>query len=287
MPMNELRKLLAGAEPVMAPLVFDPISARLAEAAGFRALYLGGGSMGYIKCGTEANLTLTEMVTAGLEIRTVSSLPLILDGACGWGDPMHVRRTIAMSEAAGFAAIEIEDQILPKRAHHHIGIEHMIPIELMAAKIREAAAARRDPDFVIIGRTNALRSHGRDEAVRRALAYKEAGADILYVTGRDPEDMRFLAARLPPPLMFMTGAGGLATSPLSAAELFALGFRLIVDPTTPFLAMHKALRASYAALARGESDPALGPDPGAEQREVHRTIDLEAMLDIERRTVER
>jgi 2-methylisocitrate lyase-like PEP mutase family enzyme len=284
--MNEFRRLLAGGAPLVAPLVFDPISARLAERAGFRALYLGGGSMGYIKCGTEANLTLTEMAQAGIEIRTVTALPLILDGACGWGDPMHLRRTIAMSEAAGFCAIEIEDQILPKRAHHHIGIEHMIPMELMAAKVREAVAARRDPDFVIIGRTNALRSHGRDEAVRRALAYKEAGADILYVTGRNPEDARFLAARLPPPLMFMTGAGGLAATPLSPAELFALGFRLIVDPTTPFLAMHKALRATYAALAQGEADPLLGAAPGAEQHEVHRTIGLEAMLEVERRTVE-
>jgi len=158
--MNEFRRLIAGPEPVYAPLVSNPISALLAQAAGFRALYLGGGSMGYIKGGTEANLSLTEMAQAAVDIRTVCPLPLILDGACGWGDPMHVRRTIAMSEAAGFAAIEIEDQLIPKRAHHHIGIEHMIPSELMEAKIRAAAAARHDPDFVIIGRTNALRSAG-------------------------------------------------------------------------------------------------------------------------------
>jgi 2-methylisocitrate lyase-like PEP mutase family enzyme len=82
------------------------------------------------------------MCQAGLEIRTVCPLPLILDGACGWGDPMHIHRTIAMTEAAGFCAIEIEDQILPKRAHHHIRIEHMIPQELMVAKIAEAVAAR-------------------------------------------------------------------------------------------------------------------------------------------------
>src|SRR5947209_8418984 len=127
--MNELRRLLAGPEPVYAPLVFSPISALLAEQAGFRALYLGGGSMGYIKAGTEANLSLTEMAQAAVDIRTVCRLPLILDGACGWGDPMHVARSIAMSEAAGFAAIEIEDQIMPKRAHHHIGIEPLIPSE--------------------------------------------------------------------------------------------------------------------------------------------------------------
>jgi methylisocitrate lyase len=284
--MNEFRKLIAGAEPVVAPLVFDPISAKLAEAAGFRALYLGGGSMGYIKCGTEANLSLTEMAQAGIEIRTVCPLPLILDGACGWGDPMHIHRTIGMTEAAGFCAIEIEDQLLPKRAHHHIGIEHMIPRELMVAKIAEAVAARRDPDFVIIGRTNALRSEGRDEALRRAEAYHRAGADILYASGRNPEDLRFLGERLPPPLMYMTGAGGLSASPLSKADLAALGFRLIVDPTTPFLAIHKALRQCYAALADGVPDPTLGRGADAEQGEVHRTIGLEAMLDVERRTVE-
>src|SRR6266849_4012521 len=147
--MNEFRRLIAGPEPVYAPLVFNPISALLAQAAGFRALYLGGGSMGYIKAGTEANLSLTEMAQAALDIRTVCPLPLILDGAGGWGDPMHVRRAIAASEAAGFAAIEIEDQLLPKRAHHHIGIEHMIASELMVAKIQEAVRARRDPSFLI------------------------------------------------------------------------------------------------------------------------------------------
>src|SRR5580700_1430899 len=187
--MNEFRHLIAGPRPVYAPLVFNPISALLAREAGFRALYLGGGSMGYIKAGTEANLSLTEMAQAALDIRAVCPLPLILDGACGWGDPMHVRRTIQMSEAAGFAAIEIEDQLLPKRAHHHIGIEHMIPSELMEAKIRAAVEARRDPDFVIIGRTNALRSTGLEDALRRAEAYKNAGADMLSVTGRRVEDV--------------------------------------------------------------------------------------------------
>ena len=285
--MNDFRTLIAGPQPVFAPLVFNPISAMLAEAAGFKALYLGGGSMGYIKGGTEAQLSLTEMAQAALDIRTVCPLPLILDGACGWGDPMHVQRTIRMSEAAGFAAIEIEDQILPKRAHHHIGIEHMIPSELMEAKIRAAAEARTDPDFVIIGRTNAVRNTGLDDALRRAEAYKKAGSDILYVSGRKPEDLRFLGERLAPPLMYMSGAGGMSAAPLSAPELYRLGFRLIVDATTPLMAAHKALRQCYAALATGDIDPLLGPEPGKEQEEVHRTIKLDHMLAVERATVER
>jgi 2-methylisocitrate lyase-like PEP mutase family enzyme len=163
----------------------------------------------------------------------------------------------------------------------------MIPSELMEAKIRAAVAARRDPDFVIIGRTNALRSAGLDEALRRAEAYKPAGADMLYIGGRRLDDVRAIGERLSPPLMYMAGAGGLAAGQITRAELAALGFRLIVDPTTPFMAMHFALRHCYAALAGDKPDPLLGAEPGKEQAVVHQTIDLAAMLEIERQTVEK
>src|SRR5581483_4597084 len=202
--MNKLRAMLEGTSLVEAPVVFNPLSAKLAEAAGFPAIYLGGGGLGYVQCVTEANLTLTEMVRIGIDIRTVCPLPLILDGACGWGDPMHLRRTIAMVEAAGFAAIEIEDQLLPKRAHHHVGVEHMISADLMCAKIREAVRARRNPDFLIIGRTNALRSSTMDEALRRAEAYRAAGADMLLVIASTVEHFRMLGARLAPPLVTLS-----------------------------------------------------------------------------------
>src|SRR5438128_1347699 len=158
---------MRGPLPVTAPLVLNPLMARMAEAAGFPAGYLGGGSTGYQKVALEANLNVTEMCQTAVEIGAVSSLPLILDGACGYGDPMHMHRTIGMSEAAGFAAIEIEDQLVPKRAHHHAGIEHMIPSELMAAKVKEAVAARRNPDFLIVARTNAIRASDMDDAWKK------------------------------------------------------------------------------------------------------------------------
>src|SRR5689334_3542709 len=186
--MPALRSLIAGTEPVWAPLVLNPMMARLAAGAGFPALYLGGGSMGYLGCFTEANLTLTEMVQAGLDIRAACDLPLILDAAGGWGDPMHLRRTVRLAEAAGFAAIEIEDQLLPKRAHHHVGLEHNIPIELMAAKVAESVAARRSDSLLVIARTNAVRNAGMDEALRRAEAMRRAGADMLFVLARTPEE---------------------------------------------------------------------------------------------------
>ena len=117
---KKLRTLLAGNRALIAPAVFNPLSAKLAEAAGFEVLYLGGGTIGYLNGCLEANLNITQLCQVGIEIRAASNLPLILDGAAGFGDPMHMHHTITMAEAAGFAAIEIEDQILPKRAHHHV-----------------------------------------------------------------------------------------------------------------------------------------------------------------------
>ena len=206
-----LREYMQGAMPVTAPLVLNPLMARMAESAGFSAGYLGGGATGYQKVVLEANLNVTEMCQAAVDIRAVSSLPLIFDGACGFGDPMHMHRTIGMSEAAGFEAIEIEDQLLPKRAHHHVGIEHMIPMELMAAKIGEAVAARRNPEFLIIGRTNAMRASTMDDALRRGEAYREAGADLVLLSmANKPEQLRLIAERLGGPLMYLAGRGGLA-----------------------------------------------------------------------------
>lgn len=286
--MPTFRELIAGPAPLLAPLVLNPMMARLAEQAGFKAAYLGGGSTGYMKCVTEANLNISELCQTALDIRAVSPLPLVLDGACGFGDPMHMHRTIGMTEAAGFAAIEIEDQILPKRAHHHIGIEHIIPAELMVAKIREAVAARRSNDLVIIGRTNAARMHGLDEALRRAEAYRKAGADMIYVLAKTPDQVATIGRKLGGPLMLLTSDDRRRSVGLSLDELGHLGYRLVCDASTPFMAMHKALRQSYAAMARDEADPLLG-DGGAkaEQEQVHRTIGLEEMLAIERATVER
>jgi 2-methylisocitrate lyase-like PEP mutase family enzyme len=139
----KFREMLTLNQAYLVPAVFNPLSAKLAEQAGFQVLYLSGGALGYIKCSLEANLGLTEVIQTGVEIRAACNLPLIMDGVCGWGDPMHVGFTVKMAEAAGFCAIEIEDQLLPKRAHHHAGLEHMIPQELMAAKVREAVRAER------------------------------------------------------------------------------------------------------------------------------------------------
>jgi methylisocitrate lyase len=283
-----LRAQLQGALPVTAPLVLNPLMARMAEAAGFPAGYLGGGATGYAKVALEANLNLTEMCQAALDIRAVSSLPLILDGACGYGDPMHMHRTVGMAEAAGFAAIEIEDQLVPKRAHHHVGIEHMIPLELMAAKVREAVAARRSPDFLIVGRTNAMRASDMDDALRRGEAYRKAGADLVLLSmATRPEQLRAIAERLGGPLMYLAGRGGLAGLGLSLEDLGALGYKIVADPSTPLLAAFVAWKKVYAELAQDFGAAQAKTDWSPVEHEMLDVIGIETLLAVERATVEK
>lgn len=283
-----LRALMQGPLPVTAPLVLNPLMARMAEAAGFPAGYLGGGSTGYLKVALEANLNVTEMCQAAIDIRAVSSLPLILDGACGYGDPMHMHRTIGMSEAAGFAAIEIEDQLVPKRAHHHVGIEHMIPMELMAAKVTETVAARRNPDFVIIARTNAMRAGTMDDALRRGEAYRKAGADVLLLSmAHKPEQLRAIAERLGGPLMYLTQRSGLAGLGMTLEDLGALGYRIVADPSTPLITAYVAWKKLYEDLADGFGAKLTRPDWGPAEQDMFGVIGLEKLLAVERATVER
>ncbi len=283
----KFRDLLGKKTALLAPAVFNPLSARLAEQAGFKVLYLGGGLLGYVKTVLEANLGLTEMVQAGVEIRAACNLPLILDGTCGWGDPMHVGFSVRAAEAAGFCAIEIEDQLLPKRAHHHAGIEHMIAQELMVDKVCEAVRARRDREFVIIARTNGVRASSMDNALRRATAYREAGADVLYLSPRTPEEMRFVGERLGPPLMFSLPGDGPQDLGISLDELGVLGYRLL-SVTTPALWFHRAMQQGYHALAAGKPVPALaGTSRKAEQDALHETLGLDALLALEKATVEK
>ena len=286
--MTSLRSLIQGPMPVTAPLVLNPLMARMAERAGFPAGYLGGGATGYAKVALEANLNLTEMCQAALDIRAVSSLPLILDGACGYGDPMHMHRTVGMAEAAGFAAIEIEDQLVPKRAHHHVGIEHMIPIELMAAKIKEAVAARRSPEFLIVGRTNAVRASDMDDALRRGEAYRKAGADLVLLSmATKAEQLRLIAERLGGPLMYLAGRGGLAGLGLTLKDLGSLGYKIVADPSTPLLAAFVAWKTIYTNLA----DDFGGKQPKADwspvEHEMLDVIGIEKLLAVERATVEK
>jgi methylisocitrate lyase len=265
----------------------DPLTGLLAEKMGFEAGYLGGGALGYVKTGLEANLSLTQLAQTGAEIAAATQLPLILDANCGWGNAMNMHHTRAVSEAAGFAAIELEDQILPRRAHHHIGIEHMIPAESMVDNIREAVAARCDADFVIIARTNACRSEGIDEAIRRAKMYREAGADMLFVLQKDSADLCPIGEAVGDVPLLCAVTSGLEALNMSLNELSELGYRLVMDGASSMLAAHKAVRESFAAFQAWERDPSVGDDYAGETDRVHQLLNLKRLLDIEHRTVEK
>jgi 2-methylisocitrate lyase-like PEP mutase family enzyme len=284
--MARLKSLIAGEELIVAPCALNPIMARLAEEAGFKAVYMSGGSLGWLKCVTEANLTLPEMAEVAVDMRAACKLPIVLDAGGGWGDPVHVHRTMALTEAAGFDAIEIEDQLLPRRVHHHIGLEHLVPTEFMVDKIKEAVAARTDPDLMIVGRTNARRLYDMDEALRRAEAFHEAGADMLFVHTRNPDEMRIIGERLPAPLMTFAPEDGFADFALSTADLAGLGYRLAASSGTAFAAMYAAVRQSYECLAQGRIDPFLGPGGAVRaMKDAHKTTGLDRLLEIEKRTM--
>jgi methylisocitrate lyase len=285
-PMEKLKDLIKGPDLVVAPVALNPIMAQMAAEAGFKAVYLSGGSLGWYKGVTEAGLSLTELIQVVVDMRTVCPLPVVLDAGGGFGDPVHLHRTVAMSDAAGVQCLEIEDQLLPRRVEHHVGIDHLVPMGLAVDRIKEALAARTDPDLVIVARTNAMRVGGLDDALRRAEAFKNAGADMLFVWTRKPEEMRFVAERLPPPLMTFAPPDGFAGFALSRAEMARLGYRLAASSGTGFAAMVKAVRQSYECLAQDKPDPFLGPG-GAEKemKAAHRTTGLDRLVAIERRTM--
>ena len=132
---------------MLAPVALDPLAARLVESLGFEAAYLSGGGFGFQLAVSEANLTITEVAGLARQITARSDVPLIVDGGVGFGDALQTARAVREIEAAGAAAIEIEDQVAPKRAHHHKGVEHLEPLEKMVDKVREAVNARRDDDL--------------------------------------------------------------------------------------------------------------------------------------------
>ena len=189
---------------IVAPFVFDCLQARLAEEAGFEAVYMTGfgtaASRGFPDLGL---LTMTEMAANARAIANAVEVPVICDADTGYGNPLNVSRTIREYEDAGAAALHIEDQMFPKRCGFLSG-KQVIPLDEMASKVRAACDARRDPDLVIIARTDALEPEGWDEVEKRARAYRAAGADLLFADGiKTREDLDTYAKRLGDlPLMY-------------------------------------------------------------------------------------
>src|SRR5438309_2364652 len=197
---TRLRELLAGPDLIVAPGAYDALSARLIAQAGFLAVYMTGfGTAASILGQPDVGLlTMSEMVSRAVALAAViGDIPLIADADTGYGNPINVRRTIQEYERAGVAALHIEDQIWPKKCGHMEG-KQVIPLPEMVQKIHAAVDARRDPDFIIIARTDANAVNGLDDALQRAKAYQEAGADVLFIEApRSPAELQTIAKTFP------------------------------------------------------------------------------------------
>ena len=257
---KRLRELLARPGAVMAPGVADALNARLVRRHGFEAVYMTGAGTTAVRLGMPdvGLLTMTEMIDNAGRIAEASGLPLIADADNGYGGVLNVRRTIQGYERAGVAGVHLEDQVIPKRCGHLAG-KQVVPVEEAVAKIRAAADARTDADFVIIARTDAIAVEGFDAALERAAKYREAGADVLFIEAPNAEQLPKIAPRFKGvPLLYNMATSG-KTPFLSKAEVERLGFKLIIYPNWLMLAAIKAASQVLETLKREGTIAGLAP----------------------------
>jgi len=251
-PGARFRRAL-GTGTIAIPGVFNALVARMAERAGFPAVYQSGAALsaGLAAIPDVGLLTQSEFVEQGRYLAQAVSIPVISDADTGFGEALSVERTVRLYEAAGLAGLHLEDQQLPKRCGHLSG-KSLVRTEEMTAKIRAAVAGRIDPDFVLIARTDARASEGLEAALERARAYVEAGADLIFPEAlQSREEFARFAEEISVPLIAnMTEFG---KSPLlTVDELAELGYRAVLFPVTIFrVAMRAAERALNELAATG------------------------------------
>lgn len=237
-----LKQMLTGDELIIAPGVYDGISALLAKQAGFSTVYASGGaisrSMGYPDLGL---LTLTEMSAAIKIIVRQSQLPVIADADTGFGNALNVQRTVQEYEQIGVAALHMEDQTFPKRCGH-LQNKSIISCKEMCEKIQAAVRSRHDPDLLIIARTDAIAVEGIEKAVKRANAYIEAGADIIFIEAPETkQQIEVIAQSIPAPKLINLFQGG-KTPFIPIDEVKRLGYKIVIIPSDVQCAAIKAMQ---------------------------------------------
>ena len=253
---EQLAARIRGGDVVFAPLALDALTARIAAQAGFGAVYLSGGALGFANAVSEALLTVTEVAHVARHIVQRADVPLVVDAGVGFGDAVHVARTVWEMENAGVAAIELEDQVAPKRVSHHRGIEHLVSTDEMVAKLRVAVESRTDRDMLLIARTGAVRNESFAAAVERGIAYRDAGADIVMLAPSSEQEWDAAADAI-----------GSTLAAIVSLDLFPedvwrrRGFGLVIDPFTAQVEAVRAVRAVYETFARVGST-------GTDRREV-------------------
>ena len=250
-PRQTLKQLLKRNKLLVAPGCFDGLSARLVQEAGFEAAYLSGGavarSMGIPDIGL---VTMSESIERATQVVSVINLPIIADADTGYGNAVNLVRTVREFERAGVAAIHIEDQITPKRCGHLDGKE-VISLGEMIQKLQAALAARSDPDFCIIARTDARGVNGFDDAIKRGQAFAKLGVDAIFVEApQSEEELAEIPRRIPNiPLLVNVFKGG-KTPMLPVERLEKMGYRIAIYPSETQRAAIHAMRNALSTLMR-------------------------------------
>jgi 2-methylisocitrate lyase-like PEP mutase family enzyme len=256
---DTFRSLLSKPPIVVAPGIYDPLTALIATQAGFRSLYVSGAAIAYTRLGRPdiGLVSLTEVAETVALIRDRVDNRLIVDADTGYGNALNVERTVRLLERAGANAIQIEDQGFPKRCGH-LDDKTLISVVEMTGKIKAAVDARHSKDTLIIARTDAVAVEGFERAVERALLYKDAGADVLFIEApKAREELAKIVKQVGRtlPLMANMVEGG-KTPMLSAAELEALGYSLVIFPGGIVRTLAKTAGEYYASLAaHGSTQP--------------------------------
>jgi 2-methylisocitrate lyase-like PEP mutase family enzyme len=244
---------------VVAPGVYDALSAAIAASAGFDTLYLSGAAIAYCRLGRPdiGLVSSTEVAETIALVRDRVACSLIVDADTGYGNALNVQRTVRLFERAGASAIQLEDQVFPKRCGHLSG-KAVIPAAEMAGKIRAAVDARHSESTLIVGRTDAAAVEGLDRAIERGRLYAESGADLLFIEApRTRDDLQQVVQRLgnTAPLLANMVEGG-NTPLLTADELAGIGYRIVIFPGGIVRALARAARDYYSSLiAHGTNAP--------------------------------
>lgn len=251
---SQLAARLRQGDLVVAPGVFEMISAKMADRMGFDALYMTGyGTVAsYLGLPDAGLASYTDMVNRVQQFTAITTTPMICDGDTGYGGLLNVMHTVRGYERAGACAIQLEDQEFPKKCGHMLG-RRVVPAQQMVEKIRVAVEARSDPDFLIIARTDARTTLGLDEALRRAEMYARAGADLLFVESPESvQEMETICRHFDLPLVANMVEGG-RTPVLSYEALQQLGYGLVIFPATAFLAAGAAFESVYQGIKQSGS----------------------------------
>lgn len=282
-----LARRVRGGEFVVAPGVYEMISARIADTLGFHALYMSGYGVAASHLGLP-DAGLASFADVCERVRVLANgidTPLICDADTGFGGLLNVRHTVRELELAGCAAVQLEDQVDPKKCGYTANRE-VVATEAMVRKIEVALEARSDENLLIVARTDARTALGINEAIARAQAYAGAGADIVFIQAPESvEEIGRIGAAIDAPLLINLGHGG-KTPVLGAAELARLGYNIAIYPGIAMLAAAAALESVYSALAR-DGDSLQVSVPRYELETMHRLMGFEDVWDFEARWAEK